>query len=102
MAMADDVPTDRASEREAGYQRWRAQIPFTDAQIAGALRQYADTLNPFLAHRWRWHADRLERTGNMSARVYCVALPYLVTVCAICGKKRCIGTRHRADAAPIG
>jgi hypothetical protein len=70
------------------YDRWRARIPFTDEQILEAMAaRIADEPNPFMKRILTYHADRFNRTRMLSSRALNDALPRLVKLCAVCGKK---------------
>jgi hypothetical protein len=74
-------------QREAGYQRWRATVPWTTEEIVTALREIAGAeSSDFLKHRWNFYANYVERTGKFSAMVLSMALPILIKKCALCGK----------------
>lgn len=72
------------------YDEWRASVPFTDDQIAAALEQCAveqETLgHTFLSARYRRLADRA-REGHVYSQSLRLALPLLVTHCALCDRK---------------
>ena len=77
-----------ADERVAA---WRAQISFTDVQIAEAIREeaaiYDDTHDGrFLRQRFEKLAAHLLKTGRLSKHMLRIALPRLVKYCALCGK----------------
>lgn len=72
----------------SSYEAWRRTIPFTNAQVVAAIRaEAAAQPNAFMAARWAFKADYLERTGRLSSRTLASALGRLITVCACCGKK---------------
>lgn len=69
------------------YERWRASIPFSNAQIVAALREdAAGAYHEFGRLKMTRAADHLERTGRLSSWMFRQALPRLIKRCAICGK----------------
>lgn len=70
------------------YDRWRARIPWSDAEIAEALEAEADAReqngNTFRAFKWRQRAESV-RSGRLSKRDLTEALPRLITQCTLCG-----------------
>lgn len=76
------------------YYDWRRKVPWTDAEIAAALREAATAEpNAYMAEKRRNAADFLERTGRLSSGLLGLALPFLVRVCDVvdasghlCGK----------------
>jgi hypothetical protein len=74
----------------AAFQRWRAQVTFTDEQIAVVLEQAAaDTehVNPFLASIYRRQSMKIRQSGRLTKAMLRIALPRLVTTCGLCGAK---------------
>lgn len=72
------------------FDEWRASIPFSNEQIAAALDRAAAesaTHAPKTAAKYQALAARLRETGRPWAQLVRAALPYLVTKCAVCGKK---------------
>lgn len=69
------------------YQDWRDGIPWTDAEVAIALREAAAAEgNPYMAGKRLDAAAYLERTGKLSTGMLGLALPFLVKSCNVCGK----------------
>lgn len=69
------------------FARWRATIPFTDAQILEALEQHRDT------HQVKYFRQCIDstirsfrKTGHLSKFILRVTVPLLVKWCGICGK----------------
>ena len=84
------LPRD-STERQHGYGRWRASLPWSDDDICAALELYASDC------RRRWgDSDCIDRRlafnkqgvrmGRLSRFILGKALPYLVKSCHVCGK----------------
>ena len=93
-------------QRQAGYDRWRRGIPFTDEEIAAQLDADAEALeatgdrgDAWLAKSRRWNASQA-RKGRLTREGLGLALDALVKTCAVCGKKALyrLGTFGRCSA----
>lgn len=66
--------------------KWRATIPWTDAEIAAAIREAGANEPPYVAGKREKLAAYFERSGHLSKWILVIALPYLVRKCFCCGK----------------
>lgn len=64
------------------YDDWRANIPWTNAEIVAALDAEAERVpNEFLREKRLAQARWLEQTGRLSSRALRAVLPALITQC---------------------
>ena len=77
---------------EESYRRWRARIPYSDAQIIAAIEKWrADNshgdkkTDAYITMRANSMRGAIER-GYLSRSIFVAVLPYLVTHCAICDR----------------
>lgn len=68
-------------------EKWRAGIPWSNAEIADAIDQAADIVVPYNRERLREVAAYLRSSGRLSSRMLRVALPILVTTCGLCDRR---------------
>lgn len=74
---------------DGDYHRWRASVPFTNDQIADAIIESRRAV----PNQTEWFLRRSEqlvayvRAGGLSGKILGMALPFLVKVCGVCGKK---------------
>lgn len=82
------TPSQNAPRLFQSAADWRATIPWTNEEIALALREAgANEPRDFLRQRHERAAVRLLETGRLCSAVLALALPVLVRVCRMCGKK---------------
>jgi hypothetical protein len=81
------LPSSRAAHEDA-YRRWRATVPWTDAQVIAVIRQAAaEKDDPFYRQKLTDWANYLETVGHITAHALSFALPALVTHCGCCHRK---------------
>lgn len=82
----DSAPTNHRWLRS--YEDWRRNIPWTNEEIALALQESGATEpNDYMRRKRENAAAYLLRTQRLSSGILGLALPFLVRVCAVCGKK---------------
>lgn len=90
----------RAVDVMNNYTRWRSTIPWNNIQIATAIRAAANAeKTDWMRERTRLKAVHLLKTGKLNRWALGVALPFLITTCALCEKKALyrIGTMGRCS-----
>lgn len=67
-------------------EKWRAGIPWSNAEVAEAIEQAAETVPAYNSARYRRLAEYLLGGGRVSSIMLRIALPVLVKTCGVCGK----------------
>ena len=82
-------------DRLQRFDRWRADIPWTNEEVAVAWDQASEQVpNEFLKVKYHLIAGRV-RAGFLNKYTLSGVLPTLIQACAICGKKALYRSGYR-------